>query len=60
METWTVRALKWHTYKGVEYAEKAVYTVSEDTADELEQQVRSLEAQGFAHRIDPTDNVDPG
>jgi hypothetical protein len=60
METWTVRSLKWHTYKGVVYQEKDIYTVSEADAQTLEIQVRSLEAQGLAHRIDPTNATDPG
>jgi len=58
--TWTVRALKWHTYKGVAYAEKAVYTVDEPTEEQLQIQVHSLEAQGLAHRVDPVDQEDPG
>jgi hypothetical protein len=58
--TWTVRALKWHTYKGVAYAEKTVYTVEEDTAEALEVQLNSLALQGHAHRVDPVDEADPG
>lgn len=58
--TWTVRALKYHTYKGVAYNETDLYTVTEATAEDLEEQLRSLEAQGMAHRIDPIDSTDPG
>jgi hypothetical protein len=60
MATWTVRALTAHTYKGVAYAEKQVYTVSEADAEALEIQIESLAAQGLAHRVDPVNNADPG
>jgi hypothetical protein len=58
--TWTVRALKWHTHKGVPHDEKDIYTVDEPTEEALEAQLRSLEAQGMAHRVDPTNQSDPG
>ena len=60
MPTWTVRALKYHTYKGVEYQEKDLYTVSEPTQEKLEQQVENLQINGWAHRIDPTDQAEVG
>lgn len=51
--TWTVRALKWHTYNGSAYNEGDIYPI-----DVL--YLNSVEAQGFAHRVNPADPNDPG
>lgn len=51
--TWTVRSLKWHTYNGVAYPEGEIYAISVVYLE-------SVEAMGFAHRVDPEDPAATG